>query len=191
MTAEAYPLHWPPGRPRTKRPARSRFATTMAAARDGLVWQIQQMGAQSVVISTNAAIRRDGLPYAKQIEPDDSGVAVYFAYNGKSMCFSCDRWDRVRDNIRAIEKTIAAMRGIDRWGTGDMVSAAFSGFEALPPPGAVSPPPSSAWWVVLGVERSATEDEIRAAYKAKARKAGGASVELNAARDAALAGVSA
>lgn len=184
--AEAYPLHWPPGRRRTKHPVRARFDTSMASARDGLMWQLGQLGAKSITLSTNVALRRDGLPYANQREPDDTGVAVYFVHNKKSMCFSCDRWDRVRDNIRAIEKTVEAMRGIERWGTGDMVAAAFSGFESLPPPGATSEPAQKAWWVVLGVEPGATEEEIRAAYKARAREAGGASVELNAARDEAM-----
>lgn len=184
---EAYPLHWPAGRPRTKRPQSARFDTRFAAARDEMMNELRLLGARNVVVSTNIALRRDGLPYANQPEPDDSGAAVYFEYGGKSMCFSCDRWNRVQDNIRAIGKTIEAMRGIERWGTGEMVQAAFSGFEALPPPDDVSPAPNSAWWIVLGVEPNASPGEIRAAYKAKAREAGGATVELNRAKEQALA----
>jgi hypothetical protein len=48
------------------------------------------------------------------------------------MCFACDRWDSVADNVQAIRKTIEALRGIERWGTGDMVQRAFAGFVALP-----------------------------------------------------------
>jgi hypothetical protein len=31
------------------------------------------------------------------------------------MCFACDRWDSVGDNVYAITKTIKALRGIERW----------------------------------------------------------------------------
>lgn len=91
-------------------------------------------GAKNAVVSTNVALRRDGLPLASAKRVDDPGVAVYFLYKGKQTCFACDRWDKVEDNIYAVAKTIDAMRGIARWGTGDMLDAAFNGFTALPPP---------------------------------------------------------
>ncbi|WP_270374935.1 J domain-containing protein [Marinicauda sp. Alg238-R41] len=168
---EAYPLHWPPGRPRTKRQHRSRFDVTFARARDEMLEQVRLLGARLPVLSTNVILRRDGLPYANQPEPDDTGVAVYFEHAGKQMCFSCDRWDRVRDNIRAIGRTIEAMRGIERWGTGDMVAAAFSGFQAMPPPSgpAVAAPPP--WYEVLGVDPRASLADCRAAYRAKTKTA--------------------
>lgn len=49
------------------------------------------------------------------------------------MCFACEKWQDVYGNIYAIGKTIEALRGIERWGTGDMVEQAFTGFVALPP----------------------------------------------------------
>lgn len=183
---EAYPLQWPAGRSRTKTPQRARFDVTMSTARDELMSQLRLLGARSTVLSTNVELRRDGLPYANQKEPEDSAAAVYFQHKGRAMCFSCDRWDRVKDNIRAISKTIEAMRGIERWGTGEMVQAAFSGFEALPPPGDETVASKAAWWVVLGVSRFASEREIRKAYKDLVREAGGATVDLNAAKEAAL-----
>ena len=142
---EAFPLHWPPGRQRVKRNERSRFNVSFAKARDELFRELRLMGARLPVLSTNVPLRRDGLPYANQPEPKDTGVAVYFTWKDRQMAFSCDRWDRVRDNIQAIRHTIAALRGLDRWGTGDMVEAAFTGFEALPPPGA------RPWREILGV----------------------------------------
>ena len=36
--------------------------------------------------------------------------------------------------MQAICKTIDALRGIARWGSGDMLEAAFTGFAALPAP---------------------------------------------------------
>lgn len=165
---EAYPLHWPPGRPRTSRPERARFDTPFTRARDGLMDELRLMGARNVVLSSNLTIRRDGLPYANQREPEDSGVSVYFEHSGESLCFSCDRWDRVKDNIRAVQKTIEAMRGIERWGTGEMVKAAFSGFQALPAPGQATP---ARWRQVLGLDETASLADAEAAYRAALKKA--------------------
>ncbi len=49
-------------------------------------------------------------------KPDDRGVAVYFTHLRRSMCFTCDKWDQVEDNLYAIVKTIETLRGIERWG---------------------------------------------------------------------------
>jgi hypothetical protein len=70
-------------------------------------------------------LRQDGLPYANRRAPSDTGAAVYFSYKGRQMCFACDKWQDVYDNIYAISKTIEALRGIERWGAGDMVEQAF------------------------------------------------------------------
>jgi hypothetical protein len=50
------------------------------------------------------------------------------------MCFACDKWDQVHDNIYAVGNTIEALHGIERWGTDDTVEQAFTGFAALPSP---------------------------------------------------------
>ncbi len=131
---EAYPLQWPEHRPRTNRRERSRFETTQNIAQHALLDEIRRLGGSNAVISTNVELRLDGMPYASRRAPDDPGVAVYFSYKSTPVCFACDRWDLVQDNIQAIRKTIEALRGIARWGTGDMMEAAFRGFEALPAP---------------------------------------------------------
>lgn len=168
MTFEAYPLQWPTGRPRTGQWSRERakFQTTFARARDDITREVQLLvGGRwardpQLVISTNVALRRDGLPLAGQRAPEDPGVAVYFEHKKRSMCFACDRWDRIEHNMQAIAKTIEALRGIARWGTGDMLQAAFTGFAALPAPGAARD-----WWQVLGVDRGAPAEQITAAYR--------------------------
>lgn len=163
--ATAYPLTWPAGLPRTEphRRGRSGFSQTVKSATDFLMGEISRMGGQYAVLSTNIELRRDGLPYSGQKPPQDVGVAVYFLRKGKQMTFACDRWDRVQDNIHAIAKTIDAIRGIERWGSSDMMERAFAAFEALPAP--------EQWWQVLGVEADATVFEIDRAYRDLAKDA--------------------
>lgn len=158
----AYPLQWPAGRPRTPgcRRTRSKFDTTFAVARDDLFRELRRLGARAVVLSTNIELRQDGIPYANRRQPEDVGVAVYFTHKNRQVCFACDRWDKIEDNIRAVCKTVEAIRGIERWGTGDMVDAAFAGFQALPAPASKRP-----WWDVLGVAGHASSEEATAAYR--------------------------
>lgn len=168
MTAEAFPLAWPAGWARTALRKSARFDMSMATARDHLMNELRIMGARYPVLSTNVALRRDGLPYANQPEPSDPGVAVYFEWHGKQMTFACDRWDKVRDNVRAIGKTIEAIRGIERWGASDMMERAFSAFEALPPPGGGV---SLSCWAVLDIPAGSPVSDIERAYRAKAKDA--------------------
>lgn len=158
---EAFPLCWPEGRPRTPawKRQRSRFNTGFGAAINLAVEELRRLGATHSVVSTNVALRRDGLPLASAKRVDDAGVAVYFMYKGKQVCFACDRWDKVEDNIYAVAKTIDAMRGIARWGTGDMLDAAFTGFTALPAP--------SNWRNLLGNPRTIEDAEVK--YRMLAR----------------------
>ena len=100
--------------------------------------ELRRLEATNIVVSTNVEIRQDGLPYSNRRTPDDPGAAVYFILDGKEQCIPCDKWGRVGDNLRAIAKTIEALRGIERWGAKEMVNAAFRGFESLPDPGSVS-----------------------------------------------------
>jgi len=183
--AEAYPLHWPQGWPRTEERTRSRFDGTFAKIRDELWAEIARLGGQYPVLSTNLPLKRDGMPYASQKEPSDPGVAVYFERRGRQMVFACDKWDLVQDNMRSIQRTIEAIRGIERWGASEMMERAFQAFEALPAP--------KSCWDILGVRPGAGADEVSRAYRDKARSAhpdtGGsqaAMAELNRARDEAL-----
>jgi hypothetical protein len=114
------------------------------------------------VLSTNIALRRDGLPLANQRQPEDCGVAVYFSRGKRQLCFACDRWVKVEDNIWAVCKTVDALRGIERWGTGDMVEAAFSGFQAIAAPPA---PVGKPWWEVFGINEHATNGYVHQRYR--------------------------
>ncbi|CUR48454.1 hypothetical protein BN2364_4013 [Alloalcanivorax xenomutans] len=132
-----------------------------------LMEELRLMGARNIVLSTNVALRRDGLPYAGQKQPDDAGVAVYFEYKQRSMTFACDRWRKVEDNTQAIRKTIEALRGIERWGASDMMERAFTGFQALPSSASTN---ATAWWVVLEVDHNANPNDVRAAYQRRRKQ---------------------
>ena len=93
------------------------------------------------------------------------------------------------DNLAAVAAHIAALRGIERWGVGDL-RAAFAGYRLLPEAGSSTP-----WWRVLGIEADATEDKIRRAYRQRAKEThpdkGGTSEafkQVQAALDQALIG---
>jgi hypothetical protein len=99
--------------------------------------------------------------------------------------FACDTFSTVKDNIRAIGLTIAALRSIDRYGASDMMERALQAFEALPAP--LDP------WQVLAIPRDARREDIEGAYKRLALKHhpdhGGSTAkmaELNRARELAL-----
>lgn len=132
---EAYPLQWPAGWPSTppEKRKRSAFQTTLASARDGVLHEIRLLKGKNTVISTNIPVRKDGMIKSRYSEPEDPAVAVYFTRNGKEVCVPCDKWTKVNDNLHAIELSINALRGLERWGAKTMVDAAFQGFEALPP----------------------------------------------------------
>lgn len=134
MAVDAFPLQWPTGWKRAARRERGAFKVTFAKARDELMAEISRMGGRLPVLSSNLALRRDGLPYAQQARIDDPGIAVYFEYKGKPMCFACDRYTTIEANTRAIQLTIAAIRGMERWGASDMMERAFTGFVALEAP---------------------------------------------------------
>lgn len=149
------PLCWPTWFPRTPATERTwgrfgkrgdrgwgRSALTLAQARSRVLQQLSMFtkpgqtyrcDPDSIIISSDLAVRQDGLPRSGQRKPDDPGVAVYFILDGKDRCIPCDVYLRVEDNLAAIAATIEALRTIERHGS-QMFEAAFTGFDALPSP---------------------------------------------------------
>lgn len=198
----SYPLYWPIGSSRIRRPRRALFGDTNVYRESKNVRaEMERLRARKVVISSNLQLRQDGIPYANQRRPEDPGVAVWFELREKGgkrewreHVLACDMWDRPEHNLRAIVLHVAALRGQERWGVGSMEQA-FAGYRALP----AQIDDGRAWWHVLGVERSASREEIERAYRLQARSChpdhGGSAeafVELDRARrqalDAAAAG---
>ncbi len=165
---DEFPLQWPDHVPRT--PPESRawggFKITPDQATRDLVGEVQRSGGSGLVISSNRPVRRDGLPMSSAREPEDPGVAVYFTRKGQQVCIPCDSFDRVWNNIRAIGLSIRDMRGPEIRGCAAITDQAFTGFAALPAPGAIP------WWSILGLKENCSAEDISAARKRLARELG-------------------
>lgn len=173
MVNEAYPLHWPLGWQRSKAPKTSRFGEwnqkpSVAKSTHKILHELHLFGGKNIIISSNLKLKQDGLPYSRQKQPDDQGVAVYFNYGGDQKVIACDSFDKIGCNLWAIGKTIEALRGIDRWGCTEIVTKAFTGFKALPPPGSsaiqLEESTQENWWDVLGCNQNDIFPVIRRKY---------------------------
>lgn len=184
-----FPLHWPDGWPRTPPGLRKAapFKVTAAKARDEMLRELQLLGANRIIISSNNPRNRDGSLSVARRWIDDVGVAVYFTRKDVDTVIACDQYTELHANMRAIGKTVEALRGIERWGATDLLDRAFTGFTALAAP--------EQWWQVLGVSSTASSTEVDAAWReamktAHPDKPGGsdaAAARINKARDDARA----
>lgn len=175
MARSPYPLQWPDGWKRTTWRETPRFQGQFARDRDSVIHQLKRMGCSNIVVTSDLPTRNDGLPYANAT-CTDPGIAVWWVKKGREQVIACDRWRTVSFNMRAIDLSIEAMRGIDRWGTSNMVERAFAGFAALPPgsDGTLPPQPAKrSWREVLGVPAVAglTNTDLLAIAKARHREA--------------------
>lgn len=160
---ESYPLHWPEDWPRSERKISSKLRTSLSKALDNVHDELRRFGndtgvaVKDVVISSNYTLT--------DRNPKESGVAVYFTWEGISTCIAVDRYLSIEENLQAIAKVVEAERTKMRHGGLNLVRAAFRGYAALPPPNHAT----ANWHLILGVERSATLHDIHAAYKRRAR----------------------
>lgn len=184
-----FPLTWPETMPRTKKPEKSRFKTTLAGAINNVQNSLKLFASDSgkplrdIVVSSNVTLGQN--------RPQDAGVAVWFFWDDMPICIPVDRYLTVEDNLQAIHHVLEARRVELRHGTLALVRATMQGFIALPSPTTKRP-----WRDVLGFGHhpNVTEDEVNEAYRRLARKyhpdASGGSVkkmsELNVAKDEAL-----
>lgn len=182
--ADAYPLQWPQGWERSKIQRGSKFKATGSKAHKFLIEELSRLRASHVVVSSNVPLKADGTMRADR-EPLDPGVAVYFTREGKQTVFACDRYDSIADNLQAIAKTIEAMRGIERWGAGEIMERAFSGFKGLP----AHASEGEDCWKVLGLPPMSPAHLVTLVHRDMIRKlhaAGGDSesfARLNVSRD--------
>jgi hypothetical protein len=164
---------------------------TFEYARDLLLRALIQLGARDIVLT------HDDPMSARAWRTPSVGVAVYFTIDGKPLVIPQDMFESVAANCRSVGIVVEAMATIKRHGGGAMVSKAFDGFAALPPPSSSRPAQkrSRSWREVLGLDDGVWVDRetVEAAFRARAKEvhpdAGGsheAMSELNAARAQAL-----
>lgn len=161
--ASAFPLQWPEGWPRAESRRTAAYRVKLAKARDDLLRELRLMGAESVVVSSNAPPRADNTPVtnAPRSPQGDPGVAVYFYRNDQRQVIACDQWDRLGDNLRACGLTISALRMIDRTGASDLLDRAFNGFKALPA--------HKSWWEIFGFTHDGPPiSELKKRYRHRA-----------------------
>ena len=160
---EAYPLHWPDNWSRTERPGKSQFKTSLHGALSNVQDSIRLFSRDSkkkienLVVSSNVTLGSQ--------RPKDSGVAIYFSWDGMETCIAVDRYEKVEDNLQAIHHCLEAERTKLRHGGLNLVRAAFRGYAALPPPSA-----TTTWWFTLNCTRHTSLENVEKIYKALARK---------------------
>lgn len=163
--ASAHPLHWPENWPRTKRPQKSQFRSTLAKALSNVNEELERFARDSgkkiegLIISSNYSL--------SDSRPSDPGVFVYFTWDGEQTCIPVDRYTKIECNLQAIYHCIEAERTKLRHGGINLVRAAFRGYATLPPPETAS----TLWHHVLGVSDDCSLSDAKAAYKRKIAKA--------------------
>lgn len=193
-TVSEFPLLWPPGFSRAKSREKGQFKTTLTGALNNVNDSLRKFAndsgkkLESLVMSSNVTLGTNN--------PSDPGVAVWFVWDGISVCIAVDRYHRVEANLQAIHHIIEARRTELRHGTLALVRATFQGFRAIPDMSA----PKYNWRAVIGVDETEKDlSVIRRVYKKKAAEihpdrakpedkadATEAMTALNAAMDAAL-----
>ncbi len=151
---DAYPLQWPGGWSRTSSHKRSYsdYKVGETRARDEMYAAIRRLGGKVPLVSSNMRVRLDGMPYAKQLVPEDPGVAVYWVRQGKQEVMACDRWLRPWENMRAIYHAIEGLRSMERAGATQIMERAFQAFQ-LPET------TTKSWRNILGIESGMTPSE--------------------------------
>lgn len=180
----SYPLKWPDGWERGQPRPSGKFKSTYDTSMRKFYYEMERLGADGVVISSNIPLRLDGRPRGDvaRLRIEDPGVAIYFTLNGKQLAMARDAYDTVMDNFHSLVLCLEAMRAVERHGGNAMMEKAFDGFMALPD--------QANWRSVLGftagaeVTLPAAEDAYRRGAKLCHADAGGgheAMVKLNAA----------
>lgn len=174
MARDPYPLQWPEGWPRTEswKRGKPQFGAQFARDRDSVFRQLKRgRRASNIVITSDLPTRNDGMPYANA-SCSDPGIAVWWIEKGRERVLACDRWRHINYNLRAIDLTLEALRGLDRWGASEVVERAFAGFAALPP-GADAPRGPRPWRDVIGGSwpEGIDRDELFVIAKSRYRKA--------------------
>lgn len=145
---------WPGERTPPGRQKRSTFKASFTQTDQLLRSELGTLNAKQVVLQLDVTpddIRLDGQLRANA-RPRTSAVVLSFQTKQGAMSFPCDRFDRWKDNIRAIALSLEALRKIDRYGV-TRNNEQYTGWTQLPPPTSVYDEVADAVWVAdaLGI----------------------------------------
>lgn len=193
MSYPPFPLVWPDGLPRTEKKATASFKTGLNGAISNVQDSLRLFGSDTGKSVTDVSVTSNvtGLTFSA---PTDTGVAIWFVWDGAERCIAVDRYPKVEHNLQAIHHILEARRTEMRHGGLHIVRQTFKGFVALPAPEAAKP-----WREVLGLvhNRAVTPHCINQAYRELAKTAhpdrGGSKEQmavLTRARDEALRAIS-
>lgn len=130
-----FPLQWPVQQPRTKHQMRAQFGKhSPSKAGNYLVNDLSMMQARQCIITSNLQLRKDNSGFYANQRVEDPAIAVFFTLKGVPKVMACDKWDRPEHNIWALYLSVAAIRGLERWGGSEFLDGLFTGFRALPCP---------------------------------------------------------
>jgi hypothetical protein len=167
-------LDWPAGFERTspaERSANHNYDVTLARAFSDLETELDRLDVDEYRYSFDARQRKtDQRPYSRA-SPDDPGFVLRWTMEGYQHAVACDRYSRLRDNVRTIglylrEKRKMEQRPVET-GESEFANA------RLPPAdedddvivagnGAREPPHE-----ILEVDPDADDDVVEAAFRAK------------------------
>ncbi|MFC7202843.1 J domain-containing protein [Haloferax namakaokahaiae] len=163
-------LNWPPNFPRTPDRDRTRnnnLDVTMSRAFSDLEKTLDRLGADDYDYEFDAQQRKkDKRPYANA-RPDDPSFVVRWSMDGEQFAVACDRYSRLRDNVRTVGMYLEEKRKMESRpvATGE---SEFSNAR-LPPAdeeAVVAAPASQEPHEVLDVEPDAHREEVKTAYYA-------------------------
>ena len=112
------------------------FRATLGVTHRELTSELSKLGAKDVVLEIAISpldLRLDGRLRAGA-RPEHPGVILAFASRKGHLRFACDRYRDWADNLRAISRTLNALRSVDRWGAVQDAEQ-YKGWERLPAPG--------------------------------------------------------
>lgn len=119
-------LCWPETKPRTVSKVDSPFRhPEVAKAAKGVEREMSAWKIRSWILSRNH----------QRIYAGDPGAALWWNdRKGELRVLAADKYTKLADNIHAIELTLSAMRGLERWGAYTAEQATEGARLALPPP---------------------------------------------------------
>lgn len=111
-------IDWPAGFDRTppeERTVNNRFDTSLRRSIDDLADELERVGVDDWRLSTGAEHqkRNPRYPYANA-SPDDPGAVLRWRMDGDQYAVACDRYSRLRDNVRTLYLYVREKRKMEQ-----------------------------------------------------------------------------